>query len=73
MLTALKWVGTAAGAVGALLIALNIPESGWAFVFFLISSSAWTTAGVIQKDSALWTLNLTFVFIDILGIVRWIL
>lgn len=69
----LKWIGTIAGAAGALLISLNIPESGWAFVFFLISSMAWTGAGIVMRDIALWTLNLVFVAIDIIGIIRWII
>ena len=69
----LKWIGTISGAAGALLISLNIPESGWAFVFFLISSLAWTSAGFLMRDVALWTLNLAFVAIDIIGIVRWII
>lgn len=72
MLTALKWIGTGSGALGALLIALNIPESGWAFAFFLVSSVAWWVAGVQMRDRALWMLNLVFIGIDTLGIVRWL-
>ncbi len=72
-LSTLKWVGTLAGTSGALLMALNIPSSGWAFALFLVSSSAWTTAGVLMKDPPLWILNSVFVAIDILGIIRWIL
>ena len=72
MLPALKWIGTASGAMGALLIALNLPESGWAFVLFLISSIAWLIAGVVMRDRALWMLNLVYVGIDTLGIVRWL-
>ena len=73
LLPTIKWVGTLTGAAGALLISLNIPESGWAFVLFLLSSLSWTCAGLMSKDSALWSLNLVFVVIDIVGISRWIL
>ena len=72
ILTILKWIGTASGAGGALLISLNIPESGWAFALFLVSSLSWTAAGLIERDVPLWLLNLTFVGIDIVGIVRWL-
>jgi hypothetical protein len=72
MLTVLKWIGTGSGALGALLIALNIPESGWAFAFFLVSSIAWFIAGLQMRDRALWMLNLVFIGIDTLGIVRWL-
>ena len=71
-LTPLKWIGTLSGAGGALLISLNIPESGWAFVLFLISSTAWTIAGVIQRDTPLWLLNSIFIAIDVIGIIRWL-
>jgi hypothetical protein len=33
-LTFLKWIGTSTGIVGALFVALNIPQSGYGFVFF---------------------------------------
>lgn len=72
MLTVLKWIGTGFGALGALLIALNLPESGWAFIFFLISSVAWFAAGLIMRERALWALNLVFIGIDTLGIGRWL-
>jgi len=72
MLTALKWLGTGMGTLGALLIALNLPESGWAFVFFLVSSIAWFVAGVVMRDRALWLLNLVYIGIDTVGIVRWL-
>jgi len=72
-LNTLKWVGTLAGTSGALLMALNIPSSGWAFTLFLASSLSWTTAGLLMKDPPLWILNSVFIAIDILGIIRWIL
>ena len=38
-LTALKWIGTAAGITGAILLSLNIEVSGWGFVAFLINTT----------------------------------
>ncbi len=73
MLSKLKWIGTLAGTSGALLLALNIPYSGWAFTLFLISSCIWTSVGLVTRDPALWILNGVFVGIDILGIYRWLM
>ncbi len=44
MLTWLKWFGTGMGIAGALVIALNLPFSGWGFVLFLVSSVSRTVA-----------------------------
>ncbi len=73
MLRVLKWLGTAAGILGALLVAANIPSSGWGFVLFLVSSLSWSAAGLLMREPSLVALNVTFVAINILGIVRWLL
>ncbi|CAA7614791.1 MULTISPECIES: hypothetical protein [Rhodospirillales] len=73
MLRGLKWLGTAAGILGALLVAANIPSSGWGFVLFLVSSLSWSAAGLLMREPSLVALNVTFVAINILGIVRWLL
>ncbi len=73
MLAKVKWLGTALGAAGALLIASNIPESGWAFVLFFVSSSIWAAVGVRMREPSLWSLNMVYMTIDLIGIYRWIL
>lgn len=73
MLTRLKWIGTIAGAGGAFLISMHIPESGWAFVFFFVSSTLWTTVGVIMREPSLWSLNILYMAIDVIGVYRWII
>lgn len=73
MLPHLKWLGTVAGILGALLVASNIPASGWGFVLFLVSSLAWTAAGAAMREPSIWVLNLTFTAINVLGVVRWLL
>jgi len=72
MMSALKWTGTVSGIMGCLLIASNLPESGWAFVLFLTSSITWGIAGLVMRDRALWSLNIVYVAIDSLGIYRWL-
>lgn len=73
MLRVLKWMGTGAGILGALLIAANTPISGWGFVLFLLSSLLWTAAGLLMREPSLVALNAAFTAINILGIVRWLL
>ena len=73
ILTTLKWFGTLAGIAGAVLIALNIPESGWGFVLFLGSSVCWGLAAIMMKESSLGLLQATFTIINVMGVYRWLL
>lgn len=68
-----KWMGTGFGIAGAILVALNLPISGWGFVLFLVSSVSWTIAGVMMKENSLILLNAVFTAINMLGIYRWLL
>lgn len=68
----LKWIGTGTGILGALLVALNIPQSGHGFVLFLISSLAWLTAGWRMKEPSLMVLQAVFTVVNLLGIWRWL-
>ena len=69
----LKWVGTATGVIGALILALNLPLSGWGWVLFAVSSLCWTIAGVAMRDYSLVVLQSAFFIVDILGIWRWLI
>ena len=71
LLIATKWIGTAAGIAGAVLIALNIGVVGYGVVLFLISSVLWTAAAAAQREPALVMLQGGFAIIDVIGIVRW--
>ncbi len=71
--SAVKWVGTTTGVLGALILALNIPLSGWGWTLFLISSLSWTFAGVVMKDMSLAVLQFAFVVVDIIGVWRWLI
>jgi hypothetical protein len=73
LLSALKWLGTAAGIAGALWIALNLPSSGWGFLLFLLSSMSWGTAALLMGESSLLLLQGVFTVINLLGIWRWLL
>jgi drug/metabolite transporter (DMT)-like permease len=69
----LKWLGTAAGVAGALVIALNLPWSGWGFALFLVSSLSWGAAAVMMREPSLAILQVVFTVINVLGIWRWLL
>lgn len=70
---ALKWLGTVTGVLGALVLALHIPVSGWGWVLFLISSVSWTVAGMALRDMSLVVLQGAFVAVDLLGVWRWLI
>lgn len=67
-----KLVGEWTGTIGALLMALNIPISGWGFVLFLISSSIWAFVGFRAKEYALARMSAVYCVIDAFGIYRWL-
>lgn len=69
----LKWFGTLTGVAGALLLAINIPQSGWGFVLFLGSSVSWAIAGLKMKEPSIWTLHGVFTMVNIVGIFRWLI
>jgi len=67
-----KWIGTAAGVTGAVLVALNVGVTGYGFVLFLVSSLLWSAAGVAQREPSLVVLQGAFTAINVLGIYRWL-
>jgi hypothetical protein len=60
--------------IASLLLALNIPISGWAYILFLLSNFA---SAYIMRDTttpkAIVYQNYYFVVINIIGIARWLL
>ena len=73
LLTILKWTGTVCGVLGALLLALNISNSGWGWVLFFFSSTSWGIAGLKMKEPSLWILHAVFTVVNLLGIYRWLI
>ena len=71
-LSALKWTATACALIGATLVALNLPISGWGFVLFLGSSLGWLSAALITGDRAQAAMQMGFTAVNVLGIVRWL-
>ncbi len=73
-LTSAKWLGTVAGIVGALPVALNIGGTivGIGFVFFAVSATAWVVAGWRMGEPSLVAMHGVFLVINLLGIWRWL-
>lgn len=68
-----KWIGTITGVTGALILALNIPISGWGWVLFGISSAIWTMAALKTRDHSLAVLQAVFFVVDVIGGWRWLI
>lgn len=71
--THIKWFASVIGFIGALLIALNIEPSKYAFFIFLTSSTAWIYAGFVMKEYSIVFQNLGFMMVDVIGIYRWMM
>jgi nicotinamide riboside transporter PnuC len=67
-----KWIGTAAGVSGAILVALNLGLVVYGFGLFLISSLLWSVVGWFRREMSLVVLQGTFTVINIVGIYRWL-
>jgi hypothetical protein len=54
------------------MVATNTGISAYGFLFFTISSIAWSIAAWRMKEYGLMRMSLAFTAINVLGIVRWI-
>jgi hypothetical protein len=69
--SAAKWVGTAAGVSGAILIALNVGMVVFGFGLFLLSSVLWGVVGLVQRETSLFVMQAVFTAVNLLGLWRW--
>lgn len=66
-----EMIGAICGVAGAVLVSLNIPQSKYGFVLFLISSILLGIVSWQRKMQYLLTMQMVFLGINIVGIVRW--
>lgn len=71
--TILEWGGSILAVSGALLLAMNISISPWAFVLYLISSVILFAWGLRRKAYGIAMQNMVFTGINLLGIYRWLI
>jgi len=66
-----EMIGAVCGVAGAVLVSLNIPQSKYGFVLFLISSILLGIVSWQRKMQYLLTMQMVFLGINIVGVVRW--
>lgn len=69
--TSLDWVGALSGIIGALIIASNIGINWIGYIIFLVSSLCYSYLGWKVNRKGLMVMNLFFIVINIIGLIRW--
>lgn len=65
------WASVALLLTGATLLALNISSTKWAFPILLVSRLWLSTLMFKRKDWPMFVMNVFYVLVDIIGIIRW--
>jgi hypothetical protein len=76
LIDALEWYGSIAGAIAALIVALDVGRrpTGWAFVIFVTSSIALVTWGFVSdKAEGIGTQNIILFCINVIGVYRYLI
>ncbi|MBT7558751.1 hypothetical protein HN615_17760 [Candidatus Woesearchaeota archaeon] len=66
-----EMVGAICGVAGAVLVSLNIPQSKYGFVLFLISSILLGVVSWQRNMQYLLTMQTVFFWINVVGVIRW--
>lgn len=69
----LEWAGALFGILGNILLALNLPESKWAFALFVPSNAFLIAYALRTKSHGLNAMYITYTVITFIGIFRWII
>ncbi|MEA3039279.1 MAG: hypothetical protein QOE79_1792 [Sphingomonadales bacterium] len=76
LIDGLEWYGSIAGALAALIVALDLGRrpTGWAFVIFVTSSVALVTWGFVSdKAEGIGTQNVILFGINVIGVYRYLI
>ena len=76
LIDGLEWYGSIAGAIAALIVALDLGRrpTGWAFVIFVTSSVALVTWGFVSdKAEGIGTQNVILFGINVIGVYRYLI
>jgi nicotinamide riboside transporter PnuC len=66
-----EMIGAICGVSGAVLVSLNIPQSKYGFVLFLISSILLGVVSWQRNMQYLLTMQTVFFWINVVGVIRW--
>lgn len=70
----LKWSSSIFAVTGGVLLAAKVALSGYGFIFLAFSSSQMLLANILSNDRSMVVYSASiFLFVDCLGIYRWIL
>jgi hypothetical protein len=69
----IEWAGSLFGVSAAILLALNVSISGWAYILYLLSSLFLAFWAYRQKAYGVAFQNLVFIAINVMGIYRWLI
>lgn len=68
-----EWTGSLVGAAGALLLAMNLPISGYAWLLMLVSNGAWITYALVNRIGSILFMQVIYTITSIVGIYRWLM
>jgi nicotinamide riboside transporter PnuC len=68
-----EWTGSVTGAAGAMLLALNISCSGYAWLIMLVSNAAWIAYALPNRIHSMLLMQLVFTTTSLVGIYRWLM
>lgn len=71
MISWLGWTGTLLACVGALLVALKLPISRYAYICYLIANALLISYAAVRQDYPVLVLNLGLTLISVLGVWCW--
>ena len=70
----LKYSSIFCALLGGILLASNVNDSGYGFIFLALSSAQLLVASIQNKDtSTILYAASVFIFVDCLGVYRWVL
>ncbi|MEX3984146.1 hypothetical protein AB4Y45_34905 [Paraburkholderia sp. EG287A] len=67
-----EWGGAVTGLVGASLLAMRLPISGYGFILFLCSNLLWLWFGLRTRAWGMVTMQLGYTVTSVVGVVRWL-
>jgi len=73
MLIYLEWFGSITAIIGAVLLAINIKSSPWAYIFFLLSNISLASWAFLSSYNGVFVMQSVLGVISITGIYRWII
>jgi len=66
-----EWASVVILMIGAILLALNIPITKWAFPILCVGRGWLSHLMYKRRDWPLFMSNFSFLIIDVIGIIRW--